>query len=57
MKLKKLAGILAIAGLAVPGIASATNGYFAHGYGMKILDGNSIMPRLPGGRVTGAENR
>lgn len=35
MKLKKLIGILAVAGLAAPGIASATNGYFAHGYGMK----------------------
>lgn len=35
MKLKKLIGIMAIAGLAVPGIASATNGYFSHGYGIK----------------------
>jgi len=35
MKLKKLIGVLAVAGLAMPGIASATNGYFAHGYGMK----------------------
>lgn len=35
MKLKKLIGILAVAGLAAPGIASATNGYFSHGYGMK----------------------
>ncbi|MBI2313328.1 MAG: outer membrane protein transport protein [Betaproteobacteria bacterium] len=35
MKLKKLAVALAVAGLAVPGVASATNGYFAHGYGMK----------------------
>ncbi|MHB1291360.1 MAG: OmpP1/FadL family transporter [Sulfuricella sp.] len=34
MKLKALVGILAVAGLAMPGIASATNGYFAHGYGM-----------------------
>ena len=35
MKLKKLISILAVAGLAVPGIASATNGYFSHGYGIK----------------------
>jgi len=35
MKLKALVGVLAIAGLAMPGIASATNGYFSHGYGMK----------------------
>ncbi len=34
MKLKTLVGVLAVAGLAMPGIASATNGYFAHGYGM-----------------------
>lgn len=34
MKLKTLAGILAVAGLAMPGLASATNGYFSHGYGM-----------------------
>lgn len=35
MKLKTLVGVLAVAGLAMPGIASATNGYFSHGYGMK----------------------
>lgn len=34
MKLKTLVGVLAVAGLAMPGIASATNGYFSHGYGM-----------------------
>ena len=34
MKLKALAGVLAVAGLAMPGMASATNGYFSHGYGM-----------------------
>ena len=34
MKLKALVGVLAVAGLAMPGISSATNGYFAHGYGM-----------------------
>lgn len=33
MKLKKLAALIAIAGISVP--AFATNGYFAHGYGMK----------------------
>lgn len=36
MKLQKLTGMLAVMGLlAVPGIASATYGYFSHGYGMK----------------------
>ena len=34
MKLKTLVGVLAVAGLAMPGIASATNGYFSHGNGM-----------------------
>ncbi|MBU1689431.1 MAG: outer membrane protein transport protein [Gammaproteobacteria bacterium] len=34
MKLKALVGVLAVAGLAMPGISSATNGYFSHGYGM-----------------------
>jgi len=34
MKLKALVGVLAVAGLAMPGIASATNGYFSQGYGM-----------------------
>jgi long-chain fatty acid transport protein len=33
MKLKKIAALIAIAGLS--GSAFATNGYFAHGYGMK----------------------
>ena len=47
MKLKKLAGILAIAGLVVPGIASATNGYFAHGYGMKSKGMAGVGIALP----------
>jgi long-chain fatty acid transport protein len=34
MKLKTLIGTLAAAGLMVPGMALATNGYFSHGYGM-----------------------
>ncbi len=36
MKIKFLAGVMAAAGLlALPGLASATNGYFSHGYGIK----------------------
>lgn len=35
MKLKKIALALAVSGLMVPGLASATNGYFSHGYGIK----------------------
>ncbi len=44
MRTKKLLGILALAGLATPGVALATNGYFAHGYGMKAkgMGGASI---------------
>ena len=35
MKMKKLACSLIAAGCLMPMIASATNGYFSHGYGMK----------------------
>lgn len=35
MKVNKSLGILAFAGLLAPGLALATNGYFAHGYGIK----------------------
>ena len=56
MKLKKLAGILAIAGLAVPGIASATNGYFAHGYGMKAKGMAGVGIALPQDALAAATN-
>lgn len=56
MKLKKLAGILAIAGLAVPGIASATNGYFAHGYGMKTKGMAGVGIALPQDALAAATN-
>ncbi|MCE5181086.1 MAG: outer membrane protein transport protein [Betaproteobacteria bacterium] len=44
MKLKTLAGILAVAGLAMPGMASATNGMSAMGVGVKeqAMGGASI---------------
>lgn len=35
MKLKKLIGVMAVAGLLLPGAALATNGMFSAGYGMK----------------------
>lgn len=35
MTLKTLTGACAVALLAIPGLASATNGYFSHGYGIK----------------------
>lgn len=56
MKLKKLAGILAIAGLAVPGIASATNGYFAHGYGVKSKGMAGVGIALPQDALAAATN-
>ena len=42
MKLKKLAGVLAVAGLVVPGIASATNGYFGALNGSGTVTVNSV---------------
>lgn len=56
MKLKKLAGILAIAALAAPGIASATNGYFAHGYGMKAKGMAGVGIALPQDALAAATN-
>lgn len=35
MELKRLIGVLAVAGCVAPGAALATNGYFSDGYGMK----------------------
>lgn len=37
MKIRRLAAALAMMGIALPGAALATDGYFAHGYGMKAL--------------------
>lgn len=56
MKLKKLAGILAIAGLVLPGVASATNGYFAHGYGMKSKGMAGVGIALPQDALAAATN-
>jgi long-chain fatty acid transport protein len=56
MKLKKLIGILAVAGLAAPGIASATNGYFAHGYGMKAKGMGGAATATANDAMGGANN-
>ncbi|TCV82557.1 OmpP1/FadL family transporter [Sulfurirhabdus autotrophica] len=56
MKLKKLIGIMAIAGLAVPGIASATNGYFSHGYGIKAKGMGGVGIALPQDALAAATN-
>jgi long-chain fatty acid transport protein len=56
MKLKKLIGILAVAGLAAPGMASATNGYFAHGYGMKAKGMAGAATAMADDTMGGANN-
>ena len=56
MKLKKLMGVLAFAGLAAPGIALATNGYFSHGYGMKAKGMAGVGIALPQDALAAATN-
>ena len=56
MKLNKLIGILAVAGLAAPGIASATNGYFSHGYGMKAKGMGGASTAMALDAMGGANN-
>lgn len=56
MKLKALAGVLAVAGLAMPGLASATNGYFSHGYGIKAKGMGGVGIALPQDSLAAATN-
>ena len=56
MKLKTLVGVLAVAGLAMPGIASATNGYFSHGYGMKAKGMGGAATAMAKDTMGGANN-
>jgi len=56
MKLKALVGVLAVAGLAMPGIASATNGYFAHGYGIKAKGMGGAATATASDTMGGANN-
>ncbi|MEK7801744.1 MAG: outer membrane protein transport protein, partial [Pseudomonadota bacterium] len=56
MKLKTLVGVLAIAGLAMPGIASATNGYFSHGIGIKAKGMGGVGIALPQDSLAAATN-
>lgn len=56
MKLKALVGILAVAGLAMPGLASATNGYFSHGYGIKAKGMGGAGIALPQDSLAAATN-
>lgn len=56
MKLKALVGVLAVAGLAMPGIASATNGYFSHGYGMTAKGMGGAATATASDAMGGANN-
>lgn len=56
MKLKKLIGLMAIAGFALPGVAMATNGYFSHGYGMKAKGMGGAATAMSDDAFGGANN-
>lgn len=56
MKLTILAGSLAVAALAFPGAASATNGYFSHGYGIKSKGMGGAGIALPQDALAAAIN-
>jgi len=56
MKLKKLIGLMAIAGFALPGAAMATNGYFSHGYGMKAKGMGGAATAMADDAFGGANN-
>lgn len=56
MKLKKLIGIMAVAGLAAPGIASATDGYFSHGFGVKSQGMGGVGIAFPQDSLAAAAN-
>jgi len=53
---KKLVGVLALAGMMAPGIASATNGYFSHGYGMKAEGMGGAATAMADDAFGGANN-
>lgn len=54
MKLKKIAALIALAGLS--GSAFATNGYFPHGYGMKAKGMGGVGIALPQDALAAANN-
>ncbi len=56
MKYNKIALALAVSGLMLPGVASATNGYFAHGYGMKAQGMAGASNAVTGATFGGANN-
>ncbi len=56
MKLKKLIGLMAIAGLAAPGVAMATNGMFSAGYGMTANGMGGASAAMAEDSMGGANN-
>ena len=56
MKLKKLIGLMAVAGFALPGAAMATNGYFSSGYGMKANGMGGAATAMSDDAFGGANN-
>lgn len=56
MKLKKLIGVVAAIGIAAPGAALATNGYFSHGYGIKSKGMAGVGIALPQDSLAAATN-
>lgn len=56
MKLKKLIGVMAVAGFVLPGVAHATYGFFSHGYGMKAKGMAGAATAVTGDTFGGANN-
>lgn len=56
MKLKKLIGVMAVAGLLLPGAALATNGMFSAGYGMKAKGMGGVATAMAQDAFGGANN-
>ncbi|HCA26637.1 MAG TPA: long-chain fatty acid transporter [Betaproteobacteria bacterium] len=56
MQYKKLVGVFALAGMMAPGVASATNGYFSHGYGMKAEGMGGAATAMADDAFGGANN-
>lgn len=56
MKLKKLIGLMAVAGFALPGAALASDGYFSHGYGMKAKGMGGAATAMSEDAFGGANN-
>lgn len=56
MKYNKIALALAVSGLMLPGPASATNGYFSHGYGMRAKGMAGAATAVTGDTFGGANN-